>query len=216
MRGLLLKDIALMRNQMKSFVVILAAAVLMMVVNDDVVLPVAYVCIVFAMFGINSISYDDFDNGYSFLFTLPIKRKQYVLSKYVFSFFSILTGVLLSFVFMVGVLAFRGEMHTLAQQIDFLIGYSAGAMVFLSAMLPVQLKYGAEKGRIALVVIAAVIIALALLLERIPMNFDVVVFLVKLEHMNDALISGIVTLVCICVVAVSYLISCRVMEKKEF
>ena len=113
MRGLLVKDIALMRNQMKSFFVILAAAVLMMVLNDDVAFPVVYVCMVFAMFGINSISYDDFDNGYSFLFTLPIKRRQYVLSKYVFSLLSILTGVLLSAIFMVAVLAFKGEIHSL-------------------------------------------------------------------------------------------------------
>lgn len=216
MRGLLLKDIALMRNQMKSFVVILAAAVIMMVFNDDVVLPVAYVCMVFAMFGINSISYDDFDKGYSFLFTLPIKRRQYVLSKYVFSLLSILTGALMSAIFMVAVLTFKGEMHTLAQQIDFLIGYSAGAMVFLSVMLPIQLKYGAEKGRIALVVIAGVIVAAAFLIERIPMNFDVLVLLVKINAMNDAVLSGIVTLLCICIVAISYLISCRVMEKKEF
>ena len=216
MRGLLVKDIALMRNQMKSFFVILAAAVLMMVLNDDVAFPVVYVCMVFAMFGINSISYDDFDNGYSFLFTLPIKRRQYVLSKYVFSLLSILTGALMSAIFMVAVLAFKGEIHTLVEQIDFLIGYSAGAMVFLSVMLPVQLKYGAEKGRIALLVIAAVCIAGGLLLERIPMNFDILVLLVKINAMNDAVLSGIVSLICICIVVISYLVSCRVMEKKEF
>lgn len=216
MRGLLVKDIALMRNQMKSFAVILAAAVIMMVANDNVALPVAYVCMVFAMFGINSISYDEFDNGYSFLFTLPFKRRQYVLSKYVFSLLSVLTGAVIAFVFMVAVLAFRGEMHTLAEQIDFMIGYSAGAMVFLSILLPIHLKYGAEKSRIALIVIAAVVVAMAFLLEKIPMNFDVFVLLVKIEHMNDALISGIVTLVCVCIVVMSYLISCRVMEKKEF
>ena len=216
MRGLLVKDIALMRNQMKSFAVILAAAVIMMVANDNVALPVAYVCMVFAMFGINSISYDEFDNGYSFLFTLPFKRRQYVLSKYVFSLLSVLTGAVIAFVFMVAVLAFRGEMHTLTEQIDFMIGYSAGAMVFLSILLPIHLKYGAEKSRIALIVIAAVVVAMAFLLEKIPMNFDVFVLLVKIEHMNDALISGIVTLVCVCIVVMSYLISCRVMEKKEF
>lgn len=216
MRGLLVKDIALMRNQMKSFAVILAAAVIMMVANDNVALPVAYVCMVFAMFGINSISYDEFDNGYSFLFTLPFKRRQYVLSKYVFSLLSVLTGAVIAFVFMVAVLAFRGEMHTLTEQIDFMIGYSAGAMVFLSIILPIHLKYGAEKSRIALIVIAAVVVAMAFLLEKIPMNFDVFVLLVKIEHMNDALISGIVTLVCVCIVVMSYLISCRVMEKKEF
>ena len=216
MRGLLVKDIALMRNQMKSFVVILAAAMIMMVANDNVALPVAYVCMVFAMFGINSISYDEFDNGYSFLFTLPFKRRQYVLSKYVFSLLSVLTGAVIAFVFMVAVLAFRGEMHTLTEQIDFMIGYSAGAMVFLSIILPIHLKYGAEKSRIALIVIAAVVVAMAFLLEKIPVNFDVFVLLVKIEHMNDALISGIVTLVCVCIVVMSYLISCRVMEKKEF
>lgn len=216
MRGLLVKDIALMRNQMKSFAVILAAAVIMMVANDNVALPVAYVCMVFAMFGINSISYDEFDNGYSFLFTLPFKRRQYVLSKYVFSLLSVLTGAVIAFVFMVAVLAFRGEMHTLTEQIDFMIGYSAGAMVFLSILLPIHLKYGAEKSRIALIVIAAVVVAMAFLLEKIPVNFDVFVLLVKIEHMNDALVSGIVTLICVCIVVVSYLISCRVMEKKEF
>ena len=216
MRGLLVKDIALMRNQMKSFFIILAAAVIMMVANDDVALPVIYVCMVFAMFGINSISYDDFDNGYSFLFTLPINRKQYVLSKYMFSFFSILIGILISSVFLFAVLSFKGETHTFVERVDFLIGYFAGTMVFVSVMLPIQLKYGAEKGRIALIVIAAVLVAAGVLLERIQTKFDVFVLLVKLEHMNDVLLSGIVTLACICVVTMSYMISCRVMERKEF
>lgn len=216
MRGLLIKDIALMRNQMKSFVVILGAAMIMMVVNDDVVFPVVYVCMVFAMFGINSISYDDFDNGYSFLFTLPIKRKQYVLSKYVFSLLSVITGVMISSIFMLIVLTVKGEAHTFVDQIGFLVGYFAGTMVFLSAMLPIQLKYGAERGRIALLVIAAVIVAVVFMLNKVPVGFDVLVFLVKIEQMNDIVVGGIIAFICICIVTISYLVSCRIMEKKEF
>lgn len=216
MKGLLIKDIALMRNQMKSFFAILAAALIMMVVNDDIVLPVIYVCMMFMMFGINSISYDDFDNGYTFLFTLPIKRRQYVLSKYLFSCLSILTGVVISSIFMAVVLATKGEAHTFVNQIDFLVGYSMAAMVFLSLMLPIQLKYGAEKGRIALIVIAAVVVAASFLLERMSMNFDMEGFIITLEGMNDAIITGIITLICICIVVLSYFISCKILEKKEF
>lgn len=216
MKGLLVKDIALMRNQMKSFVIILAVAILIMMTNDDVSIPVVYVCMVFSLFGINSISYDDFDNGYGFLFTLPINRKQYVLSKYVFSLLSVLTGVLCSVVFMAAALGVKGEIHTFPEQMNFVVGYAVGVALVLSVMLPIQLKYGSEKGRIALLVIAAIIVASAFFMERMLVNVDVLRVLIMLGNMNKTVLGIIGILICICIIGVSYFISCKVMEKKEF
>lgn len=44
-----------------------------------------------SMFSLSTISYDEFDNGNAFLFSLPITRKGYVIEKYIFG---IMLGVI--------------------------------------------------------------------------------------------------------------------------
>ena len=91
MKGLMIKDLKLMKNQ-KSFAVIFAAVILFYLFTEvTAAIIIGYACIVSAMFTVGTLSYDDLDNGNAFLFTLPFARKSYAAEKYILT---ILTNII--------------------------------------------------------------------------------------------------------------------------
>ena len=88
MRGLICKDLRLMMVQ-KNFLIMLAAVALVsLAAMDDPMFVIMYMTLIFTSFILSTMSYDEFDNGFPFLFTLPITRKLYVREKYVLALLS--------------------------------------------------------------------------------------------------------------------------------
>ena len=81
MTGLLVKDFKLMATQKNFFLVILLIVIGMISFTEDVSFPLGFLTFALSLFTLSTISYDEFDNGYAFLFTLPITRVGYVLEK---------------------------------------------------------------------------------------------------------------------------------------
>ena len=82
MKGLFVKDLKLMMSQKNFLLLILAIVIGMMIFTDDVIFPLGFLSFTVSLFTVGTISYDDFDNGNAFLFTLPITRNHYVSEKY--------------------------------------------------------------------------------------------------------------------------------------
>ena len=87
MKGMLIKDLRLLKNQGKTLLLMLFVVAIFMNFITDVgpSFIVGYITIIFSLFTATTISYDEFDNCYLFLMTLPITRKKYVNEKYVFA-----------------------------------------------------------------------------------------------------------------------------------
>mgnify|MGYP000796879819 FL=1 len=90
MKGLFVKDLKLMMLQKNFLLLILAIVIGMMIFTDDVIFPLGFLSFIVSLFTVSTISYDDFDNGNAFLFTLPITRNHYVSEKY---FLGLLLGL---------------------------------------------------------------------------------------------------------------------------
>lgn len=210
MKGLLIKDLAILKQQSRSLIAIVLIAVFMMMAEKNVNFVISYVNILFVMFGITTLNYDAFDNGFTFLFTLPITKKMYVAEKYLFSLMCVATGIILSVVFIFAV----GQMSS--EAVGFLVGYVWFAVIFLSLLLPIELKFGPEKGRVAMIVLFAIIMSLAFVVKKLAgeMDFTKLVYFLETSSKGVLIAIGCVTVVAIMVI--SYLISCRIMEKKEF
>ena len=101
MKGLLIKDFKLLKGQKNFFMAITAISIIMIIVSPGTSFPIGFLGFVGALFSLSSISYDEFDNGNAFLFSLPITRKDYVLEKYIFGLISgimsLLLGTVISF-----------------------------------------------------------------------------------------------------------------------
>ena len=84
MKGMLVKDFKLMKGQRNFFAVIAAMAVGMAIFMEEPSFIIGYMTFAGSLFTLSTISYDEFDNGNAFLFSLPISRKGYTVEKYQF------------------------------------------------------------------------------------------------------------------------------------
>ena len=90
MKGLLIKDFQLMKNQGKILIAIFVVIAAFGIIADgNSSFLTAYITIFLALFTTSTISYDEYDSGYLFLFTLPVSRRGYVTEKYVFGILSV-------------------------------------------------------------------------------------------------------------------------------
>lgn len=216
MRGLLAKDIRMLLSQKQFFTVILAIAVLFSVSGQDLFFIVGYCTMMCTFFTISTLSYDEFNNGYQFLFTLPVSRKGYALSKYLFAF---LTGgsVWLVVSLAAGILgSFRDSDFVMLEWMSGSLAIFAVSFVFLCVVLPLQFKFGSEKGRIVMIVISFSAFALVMFLGKYA---DAIGSRINFEWMSGIsaagwIAMGVASLAVLTLI--SMLLSIRIMERKQF
>ena len=206
MRGLLLKDLALMKGQKKFLLLVILIAAVPVLTSGNIGFLTTYLPFVICFFTISTVSYDEIDNSISFLMTLPVSRKDYAKEKYV-------CGLLLG----LGTLVLCQLL-----EVYFLQGAAiAGVIVlFLSVILPIQLKFGTEKGRIFTFVVFIAIMGLAVLVSRLTgLSVDSKIIKSILGILAQIPLWGYIlggVLVSLLLLGISYGISVKIMEKKEF
>lgn len=150
MKGLFLKDFRYLLLQKSFFgLIIVIGFALSLTMGDSYYFVLGYLTFMGAILGTISIGMDDQKNGMTFLFTLPISRKQYVTEKYLFSIFMMLLSCGIS---LLAVLFTRLIKHYTTPLPDIIItafGCCACLLFFLSLMLPLTLKFGEERARLA-------------------------------------------------------------------
>ena len=219
MKGLLIKDFQLMKNQGKILIAILVVIAAFGIIADgNSSFLTAYITIFLALFTTSTISYDEYDSGYLFLFTLPVSRRGYVTEKYVFGILSVL--IAWCFGMAVGTAAFlRTTPHD--SLTDWFISgtlYIAVAVIFLSFMIPLRLKFEAEKARYANLIAVIIMLVLYTLImggiEYLPEAWteNAAAFFNGLGDMGIWICVMTAALV---ILIISYLCSRRIMEKKE-
>lgn len=217
MKGLLIKDIRLMKNMRNSILMIIVIAMGMGAYIKDASFIITYLALIGATFTTSTMSYDEFDNGYAFLFSLPVSRKGYVLEKYAFGLLLNGGGWLLGSV----IATVAGAVRNTAPVTDSLVMSLALlplALLLLSVLLPFHMKFGGEKGRIVMIIAMGLFFAVVVLGVKLAesMHIDLDAALEKLPVTG----TGTITLGCIVIGVVILLLSCRIsigiMEKKEF
>ena len=220
MKGLLMKDFQLMKNQGKILIAIFVVIAAFGIFADgNSSFLTAYFTIFVALFTTSTISYDEYDSGYLFLFTLPISRKGYVTGKYVFGILSVLLAW--CFGMAVGTADFLRTTPNESLTDWFISGtlYIAVGVIFLSFTIPVRLKFESEKARYAnLIAIIAMLVIYTLIMggiEYLPESWteNAAAFFNGLGDMGIWICVMTAALV---ILIISYLCSRRIMEKKEF
>ncbi len=217
MKGLLIKDLKLMKVQKNFFFMIFAVGIGMAVFTDNISFIIGYISVVSAMFTLSSISYDEFDNGSAFLFSLPISRKDYVMEKYMFGL--IISGASLSLSTLVAVgAAIIRRINLVSETLVTASGVLAVLLGMLAVMIPVVLKYGGEKGRVAIIGFIGVIFVIGLLAVKGAklLKLDFTELAGKLASLQFKTVFGILIAAAAAALLISYRISLKIMEKREF
>ena len=218
MKGLLIKDIRLMLGQKKFFLVVVGMGIFFMFSNANPVSGVSYITMLLSIFTLSTISYDEFDNGMAFLMTLPIERKTYALEKYGFAgLVSLVSAAGTSLLALI-----LGVAMDISVDMTEVIGVACVIVliswIMLSVTIPLQIKYGSEKGRIAMIlamgIIFGVLFALAKGLSSSGADMSgVILFLDSLGPWQ--IVVGAVTIT-VLILIVSYSVCVRIINRKEY
>lgn len=215
MKGLLLMDFKFLKRQRK-FLLIVGLLVLVFLFNKDMSsFGVSYATMLFGIFAINSIYYDEANNGNAFLFTLPFSRKEYVFSKYLFGMIMGGGAWLLSSLIGIGYLSMANTGINIAEWFAINAVSLILLLVMLSFMFPIQFKFGMEKSRLVMIILFILVFMLINLFageDQVDRLNEGMVFL---ERINPAVLFGGALVAGLAFTGVSVVLSMRIVEKKQ-
>lgn len=208
MRGLILKDLFILKQNYKTFFVLIIFFILAMFQNSSAASFTSVINAVFTMMITTTISYDNLAKWDKYALTMPITRKEMVLSKYICSIIFNLIGLVLGIVIVFAMGIIRNNLNITEIFIS-AISSAIVMIIFISLMFPLVYKFGVEKFRIFLI-----------LIFMIP-----VFFILALSNMTNVgklidkwLIYIIISVPVIAIIGfvLSYFISIKIYENKEF
>ena len=217
MRGFLQKDIELLK-QNQSFLGLVAILVIFFISVRNDTFIVVYLGMMGGVLTMSTITYDEADRGMGFLMTLPASRKTYAIEKYVLGYGVSFSLLLVGFVVSVVANRFRGVV--LAQG-EWMLSCETGILIaalILVLLIPAQLKFGPDNGRIVIAAIIGGCLGLFYLGAKVVKGFGVDLDQ-ALYEMQDLGI-GVISLIIVAALVITSYISCRIsihiMERKEF
>lgn len=223
MKGLLIKDTKIILQNKKFIIFSLVLAAVMSLQQSEFLSSVlyGYVTMIFSIMAINTLAYDENDKSIIFLMTLPINRNTYVKEKYIIAFILSFLGFMLTSVFCV-VLRPNQAVELLTEGIATYIVL----LMFQMIMIPVRLKFGNEKSAVVALIFAVLVFVVFGAAKSIANRINtqqiwlilsgIDNFIDAFLSMNKLLIAAILCLFVITFCMVSFLISIRIMRKKEF
>ena len=209
MTALILKDIATLKKTLLLTITLCIALIVYGVYENEIfMIPLICTMIPLILTAI-AFGYDTKSKFEQISFSIPIKNSSFVLCKLFFSFVFWLFGSVCLFVQLV----IKNEMSI--DNIIFISLITLVASVLISSIqLPFILKYGAEKGRLIMVLTYFIVFALSSLLKaKSDLLTNVVEFF--LNNSRVMIFLGIV-FVSIVIIGMAIKISILIMEKKEY
>lgn len=211
MKGLLLKDLYTMKKQLYvAGGLMVFYLVYAIVLKNAMMLGTAVVLFSFLM-PITCMAYDDASGWNRYALSLPLTRKKLVLTKYLVGVITTVAGFALAMVGNAALIA-MGYVDNPTETWVFTCIFAEVGLLILSLMLPVMFKFGAEKGRFILIAMI-----------MIPTVLGGFIFswlqTLGISAPSDETVILIVALSPIFVLAVmglSYLLSVKIVNKKEY
>ena len=209
MKGLLIKDILGLRRYFFSFAVICLAFLILSVLMKTAMFVSSILAVLFLMMPLTVFSYDESAKWDAYGLTLPVSRKQIVLSRYVLTLLMLAVGSLIGAVFTYGITLLPGVEETSQGMLEVIPVICGMGLIILAVVFPLIYKFGAEKGRYLMIAVFLLVMIVTLLFNQISgWKEQLLPLLVFLPY--AAPIVGLAFM------AISYWISCRIYENKEF
>lgn len=217
MAGLFYKDLKILLQRKQAIVMFLAIAVILGFSTGGTFV-VGYTTFCLLILAVSTISYDEFDNGFSFIMTLPITRRSYVFEKYILCS---ICGVV-AWIFSVIVCICENQYKQVTVITEDLLMEAAImlpiVLFIMDIMIPVQIKYGSEKSRIVLISVMGIVMIVGIGVKKAVEMLDLPLesLFEKLQSITEVqvLVGSIIFI--IVATLLSFAISYRIMNNKEF
>lgn len=154
------------------------------------------------MLTLTTFAYDQSDGWEAYVSALPVSRKAVVQSKYLFGLLAIAGSILLVLASTVVFRGFEVEILLNALAVQFFLG-----LFFLSLNYPLILKFGFEKSRVWYILITFLIVGAGSAFTTVAS---------KAAPQNTASVTLIAGILVFSLLVISYFISLRIINRKEF
>lgn len=201
MKGLILKDLYMMRKYNLSFLVILAVFMAVSFFDRDNSFFTVYPLLLAGILPVNLIAYDEKSKWISYASVFPYSRRKIVTVKYIIT--AVVYAVILICIFAVQKL----KTAVYGGDIDYgniLSVLAPLGIVPPAIILPLIFKLGVEKGRIVYILGICIICAL---IPLYTMNEGI--------HVNFGIGQMIIVIIPILMFVISWLVSVKVFENRE-
>lgn len=160
MKGLLVKDFYLLWKYCRFLVVLIAVTIALSCLGRETMFFILYPCIFCGMVPMTLYAYDERDRWHVYAQTLPISKKQYVISKYLIglmvsgaaSFLAIVVQLIRQ-----AVIGSASAERMLMMSAVMLVTMLALSLLPCALLMPFVFKLGAEKGRIVYFLVVGVV-----------------------------------------------------------
>ncbi len=211
MTGLVLKDFLVLRKALRTYVLFLIFYLILAIFDlFSISFITAFVQIIVMILPMSSFAYDDLAKWDRYAMTLPLGRRAVVRAKYAFVLLMILVAAAFALLSCVALSI------TAAQPVEENLAAGVGALsvglLAVDVTLPLNYKMGPERARPFLYAIIFIPVILIVLAARAG-------WLDNLEQLPPSVVLPLLCLLPLVILLglpVSYLISCRVVEQKEF
>ena len=206
MIGMIKKDILMVKNNAKSMLVTIMLYVFYTLMFDmDMSFLLPFMAL---MISISTFWYDDYNGWHAFVSTLPFGRVNVVKSKYVTTLVLIIIttiiGILLHFLI--------NNQVVISEYFSSLMGEIVAMIFMMSVLFPIIFKYGAEKGRLAMMIIGISIVGIVLLVTKF-IQIDIPISFIKFFNSYYAVIFIVISII---MIILSYHISKKIYLNREF
>ena len=219
MKALLIKDLRLIVRQQRATLFMFLAIVLIIIgATDNPMFGILYTVFLLPSLLISTIAYDTFDNGMPFIRSLPVSVKDYVAGKYLL----VVGGSVLINLVSTGltgfIQVFKSGMVDMKEILICAFTAQIVILVYSAIVLPVNMCFGTEKGRIILIIMAFAIGALfggsGALFETKNENILAVINGIYQFGVVELLL--LIVIACVVITGISFAVCVKWMEKKEY
>ncbi len=217
MKGLLIKDFRLILRRKQSLLMLLFFCA-MIAFTAEGSFVVAYAAGLAGILGLSTYAYDEHDNGFPFLFSLPVDVKTYVKEKILFCILTDLAGLAIGTGLFLIACATKGNMEAFREDLAYLILYFPGTLLLIFSTMVNQMIFGIERSRIVTLVLYGLLFVLSAVIVKVvgPVDHGETARQMP-EWTNNAFIlaSGAVAFMAVLCTGM-YLICLKVMKNKEY
>ena len=210
MLGLIKKDFLLIKANLKSMVIIF---IVYLILAFQGIFDVTFIVpLIGIMLFISTFSYDDFNNWNSYAVTLPDGRKNVVRAKYIASIILMIVLEAVALVIGIGISYTKTNSINLNEIISSLMGTMLSSVIVISLLYPIVFKFGATNGRIILFAVVFGIAGIGALIAQFVDTTPIINMINRLD--SYSLIA--IPIISAILLGISYLISNKIYQNKEF
>ena len=211
MTGLILKDLLVLRKALKTYLLFLIFYFVLALLDlFSISFITAFVQVIVMILPMSSFAYDDLAKWDRYAMTLPLGRRTVVRAKYAFVMLMVLAAAAFALLSCVALSITATE--PVEENLAAGVGALSVGLLAVELTLPLNYKLGPERARPFLYAIIFIPVILIILAARAGL-------LDGLEQIPTSMVLHLLCLVPLVILLglpVSYLVSCRIVEQKEF